>query len=265
MQPHNNGGNMNQELNNEIRRIVKNFNQKRNRAIKRGFSYVPDQVYVSDIKKNYQTAKEIKKYLKELEKFNTLKDTALEVVETLGGGRTSRYKMMVIKDNLEKTKDFFDRQIAEAKELFYENQFSIARRDYLYNLEEKRKDLELDINTLNQAQLNSFERYTEQYLNENKSKINAYKGFLSELEDIMKMAGVSDTQRRKLYDKMSDLTPAQFVKMYRKSDLINRIYDLVISPSHGEKRLITDDEDARRLVDAFIETFDELKASVVTL
>lgn len=254
---------MDEALNNEIRRIVKNFNQKRNRAIKRGFSYVPDQVYVSDIKKNYTNAKEIRKYLKELEKFNTLRDSALELVETMGGGRTSRYKMMIIKDNLKETKDFFDRQIAEAKELFYENQFSIARRDYLFNLEEKRKDLELDINTLNQSQLNSFERYTNQYLNENKSKINAYKGFLSELEDIMKMSGVSNEKRRQLYDKMADLTPAQFIKMYRKSDLINRIYDLVISPAHGEKKLITDDEDARNLVDLFIETFDDLKASVV--
>lgn len=254
---------MDEALNNEIRRIVKNFNQKRNRAIKRGFSYVPDQVYVSDIKKNYNNAKDIRKYLKELEKFNTLKDSALEIIETMGGGRTSRYKMMIIKDNLKETKDFFDRQIAEAKELFYEDQFSMARRDYLFNLEEKRKDLDLDINTLTQSQLNAFERYTNTALNENKNKITAYRGFLTVLEDAMKMSGVPDELRRKLYDKMSDLTPAQFVKMYRKSDLVNRIYDLIPSPIHGERKLNTNSEDAKNLINEFINTFDELKASVV--
>ena len=148
------------DLNGEIRRIVKNFNQKRNRAIKRGFSYLPNKVYVSDIKTSFDNRTDLRRYLRELERFNKLKDAALETVETRGGGRTSRYNLMYIKANLKNTKEFFDRQIAEAQELFYEDEYSIARRDYLFNLQTKRKYLDLDIMNLDQSGIKTFSKYT---------------------------------------------------------------------------------------------------------
>ena len=244
-------------LNAEIRRVVKNFNQKRNRAYKRGFSYLPDKQFVSTIKAHFDNKPELRRYLKELEKFNKLKDSALETVETFGGGRTSRWNLMFIKDNLEETKAFFDRQIKEAYQLFYEDEYSIARRDYLFNLEQKRKYLDINIMNLDQSGIKTMEKYTHQMLDYNKSNITAYKGFLSGLEQIMKQIGYDEKSISRLYEKMANISPAQFVKMYRNSDLIARIYDIIPSPDHGKGIITTDEEGAKNYINKFMDTFEE--------
>ena len=243
------------DLNNEIRRIVKNFNQKRNRALKRGFSYLPNKAFVSEIKTSFDNRTDLKRYLKELEKFNKLKDYGLETVETLAGGRTSRYNLMYIKDNLKDTKAFFDRQIAEANELFASDPYSIARREYLFNLEQKRRYLDINIMNLDQSGIRTFQKYTAQALNYNKSNITAYKGFLSGVEQIMKNAGIDQKRINQLYEKMANISPAQFIKMYRKSDVIAKLYDIIPSPSHGKSMINTSDEEVEDLVEKFMNDF----------
>ena len=251
------------EFNEEIRRVVKNFNQKRLRAYKRGFSYLPDRAYVSKIKQNFDTKKEIQKYLKDLEKFNTMGDSAFDVVETAMGGRISKYNLMFIKDNLKDTKDFFDRQIEEAKELFYEDQYSMARRDYLFNLQAKRQYLEQDIMNLTQSGIRTFEKYTKQALNNNRNMLSSYKGFLSVVENVMQMVGYDEKGISDFFGKMANLTPAQFIKMYRSNDLIARIYELIISPKAGKARLNLDEDEARGLVDTMLKNFDKMKAEAL--
>ena len=251
------------DFNAEIRRVVKNFNQKRNRAYKRGFSYLPDKVLVSDIKATYKTKAEVQKYLNSLEKFNKMRDLAYEIVETKGGGRTSRFKLEFIRDNLEDTKDFFDRQIAEAKELFYEDQYSIARRDYLFNLEVKRKYLEQDIEYLNQSGLKTFERYTHQAIDYGRQQITGYRNFLNVVELAMRNVGYDEKRIGSFFDKMSELSPAQFIKMYRSSPVIARIYDLITSPEHGQTILTTNEEDAKLLLDMLDKNFYDIKDSAL--
>lgn len=251
------------DFNEEIRRVVKNFNQKRLRAYKRGFSYLPDRAYVSRIKQNFDTKKEIQKYLKDLEKFNTMGDSAFDVVETAMGGRISKYNLMFIKDNLKDTKDFFDRQIEEAKELFYEDQYSMARRDYLFNLQAKRQYLEQDIMNLTQSGIRTFEKYTKQALNNNRNMLSSYKGFLSVVENVMQMVGYDEKGIADFFGKMANLTPAQFIKMYRSNDLIGRIYELIISPKAGKARLNLDEDEARGLVDTMLRNFDKMKAEAL--
>lgn len=246
------------DFNSEIRRIVKNFNQKRNRAYRRGFSYLPNKAYVSDIKASFNTKGEIKKYLKELEKFNNMGDAALDIISTDNGGKISRYNLMFIKDNLKDTKAFFDRQIAEAEELFYEDQYSIARRDYLFNLQAKRKYLDLEIMQLDQSGLKTFDRYTKQALSYNKSNITAYKGFLSGVEDVMRRLGYDEKYISTFYEKMSNVSPAQFIKMYRKNDLIARIYEMIPSPEHGRDKINTDDDTAKEYINQFVKEFDDM-------
>ena len=247
------------DLNAEIRRIVKNFNQKRNRAIKRGFSYLPDKVYVSDIKSNYISRSDLKRYLRELEKFNKLKDYALETVETPGGAKTSRYNLMFLKDNLKNTKEFYDRQIAEAEEIFYEDQYSMARRDYLFNLQAKRKFLELELMNLNQSQLKTFSRYTHQALNYGKSNIGAYKGFLTGVEALMRQVGYGEKEIDSFYQSMSELSPAQFIRMYRESDVVAKIFTVIESPKSGKSQINTSDEEAKMLMDKFTKDAERFK------
>ena len=52
---------------------------------------------------------------------------------------------------------------------------------------------------------------------------------------------------------MDELTPEQFIKMYRQNALVSRIYELYIpSRDRGEFKLSTTEEDAKELLDTFL-------------
>ena len=63
------------------------------------------------------------------------------------------------------------------------------------------------------------------------------------------------------FEKFNQLTPEEFQYIYDNSDLINRIYMLVDSPSHGGTKEITmnaSPKAARELIDTLFEEVDGL-------
>lgn len=256
------GGNMAKKFEpvfeSEIRRIVKNFNQKRSRAIDRGFSNVPEKQYVSRIKKNFNKRSDVASYLKGLQRFNDMGDKAFNTVETKAGGKISEYNYQMMKKNLKHARAFYREQIDEAEKLFDLDPYSIGRKDYLLNLEEKSKYLEQDILDLSQSGLSTFNKYIEQSMTSGIRQVGAYRGFLSGIDDIMSRLGYSKQEINSLYEKMADLTPAQFVKMYRQNDIIGRLYDLIPSPEHGKEAINLSDDRAKELIDSFLSRFDNM-------
>lgn len=246
------------DISKDIRRIVKNFNQKRLRAIQRGYSYVPEKQFVSAIKRNYPTKPQLQSYLKKLAKYNQMGRSAHEIVTTKGGGRISRYNLEFLKSNLKYTRDFFDKEIAEAEILFGDNPYSIARKDYLLNLQEKRNYLNQNIMDLSQSGLTTFTKYMNMALTSESTKAASYRGFMGGIDDIMGNLGYSKQEINALYAKLNNLTPAQFVKMYRQNDIIGRLYDLIPSPAHGKEAINLNDRDARVLIDNFLNNFDSM-------
>lgn len=248
------------DFNAEIKRIVYNFNRKRKRAIKRGIEQVPEQQYVSELKFRYSSKSELIQELKRLEKFNTMGQSAFEVMETLGGGKITAYQLDYMKQSLKQTKEFYDRQIEEASQLFAEEPYSMARKDYLFNLQTKRNYLDLDINYLDSSGLKTFQKYINQAQSYNIKQMAGYRGFLSVVENAMKTVGYDLKTRDAFFGKLINLTPAQFTKLYRNSDLINRVYDLIQSPVHDGLQLNTDEEDAKNILDELINNFDKIKS-----
>lgn len=242
----------------EIRRIVKNFNQKRARALNRGISNVPEKQYVSRIKRNFNKRSDVANYLKGLQRFNDMGDEAFNIRETRAGGKISEYNYQMMKKNLKHARDFYKVQIEEAELLFDLDPYSIARKDYLLNLEEKAKYLEQDIMDLSQSGLSTFNKYIEQSMTSGIRQVASYRGFLSGIDDVMGRLGYSKEQINALYEKMSDVTPAQFVKMYRQNDIIGRLYDLIPSPEHGKEAINLSDDKARELIDVFLARFDTM-------
>ena len=246
------------EYNKEIRRIVYNFNRKRKRAIKRGFSYLPPKQYVSELKGRYKTKAALDRELKSIEAFNLMGQTAFEVMETLGGGRVSRYQMDYMKSHLRSTKAFFDRRIKEAKELYEEDRNIIARREYLFNLEERRKYLDLDIDYLDESGIRTFQKYIEQAEDYELKKVRDYRNYLNIVDQVMEMVGFDKSKRDVFFAKLEKLTPAEFIKLYQRSVIIQRIYDLYVSSN----QLSTDEEDATRVLTRLTDRIDEEIASI---
>lgn len=244
-----------------IRRIVYNFNRKRNRAIKRGIAekFLPEKRYVSKLKASFNNRRDLDRELENLQKFNELGMDAFSVVETMGGGRTSQYNLDYIKANLKSTKEFYDQQIEELSAIVSQDKRNHDMDAQLVTLQRNREYLDLDIAYLDESGLETFNRLIKKKANYNHAQVTGYRGFLTIVETAMNYLGYDKEIVDSFFGKLSNLSPAQFLKLYRSSDVINRIYELIPSPPIKGRMFNTDDEDAKRMIDILIRDFDQIK------
>lgn len=239
----------------EIARTVKNFNQKRNRAIKRGFKSIPAPIKVSDLKARYTSRQEMNKQLAQLRNFGIRKDT-LKYVENEGGATAIQWEFDYLKSNVKAAKEFFNKEYRLVSSKVGDFPGERMRLD---SIAKKLSTLDLDIAYMNQAQFNSYRAAIKEYINKPKKYSASYRGFLSEVEKVMTLVGISETAKNEFFEKLSVLTPEQFNKLYQTSDLISRIYELADSPEYeGTIKLNTSKDEARELIDTLLEETDDL-------
>lgn len=240
----------------KIARVVKNFNQKRNRAIKRGFKSVPAPIKVSDLKARYTTRKDLDRQLDVLAKFSHGRDAVLKRVENQGGARAIEWEFEYLKSNEQAAREFY---LREYKRVAPKTVDFPGEKQYLDNIAAKINIIDLDVAYMSQSQFNSYKSAIMGYINKPKNYAGSYRGFLKEVEIVMKMLNFSERQINSLFDKFSVLTPEQFHNMYNDSELVARIYRLVNSPTTGAQyKLTTTEDDARELIDTLNEEADDL-------
>lgn len=240
----------------EIRRDVHNFNQKRNRAIKRGFRNLPPPMKVSELKSRYDKRTDLNRELKLLKKFN--KEDALETIETSGGVKAIKWELEYLKGNLKAAKKFYDREIYRMSVL--DTDLTVMKRELLNNYKTKRSLLELELINLDPTQYAAYKATINEFQDYKLQQQSSYRGWMNEVESIMKRLGYDESTINKFFEGFEKLTPSQFVTMYRQSNLISRIYELYI-PSRkgkGDFKLSTSEEDARDLIETFMEEKDEM-------
>lgn len=240
----------------EIRRIVRNFNQKRNRAVKRGFTHLPPLLTVSELKSRYTSRAQLNRDLKLIEKFNKDKDEALKVIETTGGAKAIKWEVDYLKANLQYAKEFYDREIEKAAKL--ETEMNVTKMEYLNNLKSKRDYLNLELAELNPSQYRTFRKTINEYLYANERNLNDYRNWMNEVEVIMRQLGYDNSTINEFFKGFDQLSPRQFLNMYRQSALVSRIYELYIPSRDGNFRLSTTEEDAKELINTFMIEKDEL-------
>lgn len=244
----------------EIRRTVNNFNQKRNRAIKRGYHFLPPKLTVSELKKRYTTRSQLNRELTALRRFNKMGDKALKVVETSGGAKAIKWEYDYLKKNLKYAKAFYNREIAEASQM--KTNMQVARAEYVNNLKAKRAFLDLELANLNQSEFRTYRKTIEGYLYANERDARAYRNWLNEIEVITTNLGYSKKEIDKFFVGFDKLTPRQFIELYNSSSIVSRIYELYIPTTDKSFKLSTTEEDARNLLDTFAEEKDELIAGI---
>ena len=243
-------------LNAEIRRVVRNFNQKRNRAIQRGFHHLPPLLTVSELKSRYTSRSQLTRDLRLIEGFNKSKDDALRVVETSGGAKAIKWEYDYLKANLKYAKQFYDREISDAAKL--DTTMNVAKAEYINNLKSKRDYLNLELAELNQSQFRTFRNTINEYLYANERNLKGYRNWMNEVELIMRNLGYDNKTINKFFEGFNELTPRQFLNMYRQSALVSRIYELYIPSREGEFKLSTTEEDAKELINTFMLEKDEM-------
>lgn len=239
-------------------RIVKSYNQKLTRAKNRGLSHLPEKQSLRELRQQFPNRNELSKHLTQLKTFNEMGSSAFDIIETKAGGKLSRYELYQIKANLKDTKEFYDKLIDDAQKYFDNDPFSIARRDYVLNLQAKRNYLSRNLIDLDNSGIKTFQKYINYANNFERLNILNYRNFLSGVTDIMKLQGYDDETIDIFLNKISELTPAQFFKMYRENDVIDKIYDIIPSPEHGKGIINSKDKDAQAAIDKLLIDLDSM-------
>ena len=242
------------DFNKEIRRVVKNFNAKRNRAIKRGYKQVPQIQRVSELKARYATKRELRSELARLEKFNKQKDS-LKEVETSGGATAINWELNYLKQNVIQAKAYWDKRIADLSKK--EKRFP-SERNALDNAIANRKSLDVVFDYMTQDQFKALKASITQSLKAPAWQTRNYRGFLSEVESVMRMVGIDSPRINQFMKNFEVLNADQFLKLYNESDLIGRVYDLADSPTKGKLKLNIDKDSAEEIIETLLEEQNDL-------
>lgn len=239
----------------KINKIVRNFNAKRNRAVRKGITNVPDPVSVSELKMRYDNKTQLNRELRLLANFG--KRDALKEVETAGGVKSIKWELDYLKANLKYAKRFFDREIQDAK--YLDTPLKVTQAEYLNNLRSKRDFLDLELSQLNQGDFQTFKKTINDYVFANERNIQSYRNFLTEVETIMRYLGYDNNSIDRFFDGFEKLSPRQFIRMYQQSPIISRIYELYLPTRSDEDfRLSTSEDDAKELIDTFMKEKNQM-------
>ena len=240
----------------EIARVVKNFNQKRNRAVKQGYKYLPPAMTVTELKSRYATRAELNRELNAMRRFSRGGNEVLKVIETTGGAKAIKWEYDYLKKNLRAAKAFYDREIADASKL--DTEMLVNKAEIINNLKAKRDYLELELSELSQSQFRTFRKTINEYLYANERNTTSYRNWMNEVELIMRNLGYDEDTINEFFEGFDQLTPRQFITMYQQSALVSRIYELYIPTRDHSFRLSTTEEDAKNLINTFMLEKDEM-------
>lgn len=219
----------NKKFNEEIYRTVKSFNQRVDRAEKRGIKNLPDRQRVSELKARYSTVNDLKKELGFLRQLN-LNRRSLDTVSTLGGAKMSQWEYDYIKGNLEAVKKFYDTMLKVSKNRYGAYPYNTALKAEVLNLEARRAYLNRDLNALSRSELLTFRQYMRRYKQANRRADNYFDKYLKALGEVGKY---NETNRKAVKDirrKINSLSPALFEEIYKNHDIISDLFDSIISP-----------------------------------
>lgn len=251
-----------EELNRRLLRVAKNFNQKvkYNKTKTRGRGILPDLLDVKEFKARYsdKSKDEIKKQLILYENFS--KQNALDMA--IPTSRLSRWERDYFLANMEKTKKFYDEEIADLRRLVEnKGEYYIKFHERLNNLITKRELLDDDFNTLSDGDIKSLRRAFSYAERSEYVKNRAIRHYFNQLERVMTLLGYSKREIDSVLDKFSVLSENEFIEMERNEDLIDIIYRIIDSPKgRGQYQIMAEELYARNVVESIIENVDSLIA-----
>lgn len=245
------------EYNEYINKVVQNYNKRVTRAntigkIKK--ASLPDKVSVKKLKKTYATRKDLDRELKNLAMFRR-KDA-----RKVAGDSVNNYDVELINQNRKAAIKYFEKQAGYMRMKIGKN-MPLSAGDL--------RAVELNIDLLRKgtkgasnADIMAMKAYVEKYRQSFERQATGYRGFLSEVDAVMTRVGVSKADRDSFFNKFTELDSEQFMDLYQRNDLINKIYQLADSPKYTGGKLVlhNTEEEARNLVETLMEEADILVA-----
>lgn len=261
------------KLNQEINRVIRNYNQKIRRIQKYEDSYnyiLPELMEKKILKQNVYTRNELKRKLAELKRFS--KRGAENIMQTSGGYVLSQYEYENLKREKARVQRNITREITrletEKPKVFGKSQsktFAQMGDTYYLNLKSKREALQKQIEKLDKKDFKRLEElvykagrsqeYQRSLFRENYKKM---------LTDLGYYTGYDKEKIKILENKLNKLNDRQFYKLFQGEKAIKSIteyYPLVTGSVTGFNPNDIK-EDVASLYDNLIENIDDIIGSL---
>lgn len=242
--------------NRRIYNAVKNYNRRVQSAYNSGNIYkrdLPELARVYNIKHNYSTKKEALQEVKNLEAF-----TRLSGVQSKAGF-VSDYERYLIDANKESARKFFRHQYNHLKKIAQPYRLDQQNRLELYKYHYEQLGRNTD--SMTEAELKRLAGAIDDYRLFHNKQGAGYRGFLEEIDVVMRNRRIPESKRNEYFNKLNQLTPQEFYDLYTESDVVERLYDLLDSPDYKELNLpateITLNEPDPQKVDDMLQSLDE--------
>lgn len=199
--------------NQEINRVVSNFNRKVRRLEKEERELLPTPVKVQDLKEKFTNRRDLNIYLNELRRFS--KRGAEEVMD-VGGKKFTRYQVDIFKRRLRRERTRLTKQIKAEESV--QHRYPMQHAIYLQNLRNRRSSLGQDweylITTKNSEKIGDYF-----------SKLETYENYFEVLFQDAYMTGFSEEKIRYIKEKLSKLSPDQFVRALENTPEIQYVFE----------------------------------------
>lgn len=243
------------EYNEYINKIVLNYNKRVTRANKLGKinkASLPEKVSVKTLKKSYTNRRDLDRELENLAMFKR-KDARRTV-----DGSVSQYDLDVINKNRKATIKYFEKQ-AEYAKMRAKNNYPL-QKERLNTIQDNLEILYKGTKNATEDDLRAMGRYVDKYRKSFERQATGYRGFLGEMDEIMKHLDFPKSKRDELFEKLSQLNEAEFYDLYERSDLIQKLYETADSPKYTGGKLVmhSTDREARKNVEALMSQIDKL-------
>lgn len=257
--------NLSADLNRDLRRTVKSFNQKVRRAEARGQKGLPQLRSVRELKAQFTTESDLKREVGMLRTFLNNKE-ALQRRKT-ADGTISNWEFDYIANNLKSTKAWVDRQIDKTSkrlEKYPEHLYSI--RGDLEKLEAEKEIINRNLNKLTARELRTVGTVVNRMKRENLRTRAGREYFMDNLNLLLRAKGTKKEQRLKISEKLNRLTNEQFLELYRTHDIVTEVMTKIPSPPFKPeeydkydraKHVLTTDDEIIELLDNFEKDIDE--------
>lgn len=214
------------ELNQDIKRTVRNFNKKVARLQKAERELIPDKVYVRDLKK-YSRRKDLLRQLKEMKRFS--QRGAEDIITTKGGVKITKWAFETLKRDRPAS---VSKLVHEAKRLKSKvTTYDVTRKGALNLVEDRIKLLSKDINSLSQRDFDIVQANVNNILNKDQKLEQFYENFYQILFSEFALAKSTQKNVRNIESMLSKLRPEEILRIAKEDPEIKALLDY--SPTKG--------------------------------
>lgn len=234
-----------QAYNQQIARVVSNYNRKIARLSKNGQNLLPSKVSIRDVKSQFTDRRELNKYLRDLKRFGR---RGAENIVTINGKQFTAYDVDLFRRSLraERARLTKDIKKAEASNPKYVMQHNI----FLQNLRMKRQRLSKNWATI------IVDKARDVLIEQPYKRAAIYDDYLQILFQDAYQINYDDKKLEYIKEKLLELKPRQFIRALEDDPNIQYIFDYY----HSLTRTSREDPNARDVFDQLYENIDEIVA-----